>query len=400
MLAGRQRPQEPKLPLDDGLDLRALLGEDVAHELADVARAVGRGRGVAQVRAQLGLEVRGARVTIPRAVRGRFEDDALEPRIDVGVGVARPRDVAVHERVEDLQIVRAAAPHAVPDRGLPEHRAHGEDVGAAIQRLAGGLLGSHVGDLALEHPGARVVRRVERLRDAEVEDLDQPVVGDQHVLRAHVPVNEAHGRAVEVGDAVGVLQALEELHDHVELEMLREHHRGPASSRHDAVERLPVEVLHRDEVLAAIAAHLDRLHHVGVVQLGGEARLLEEHEDELRVLGHVLLEDLHHEELVEPARTSNEREVDDAHPAARELRDQAVAPDVHDLVARDWQIGMGVVGGQACLSSTIAQNIGRNRYRPQMFPNCHAGLLVHCATTCRPPKGRRGNAQLVTSTRR
>ena len=56
------------------------------------------------------------------------------------------------------------------------------------------LLGRHVRDLALEHAGARLERRVHRLRDAEVDDLHLAVVGDEDVVRGHVAVDDAERR--------------------------------------------------------------------------------------------------------------------------------------------------------------------------------------------------------------
>ncbi len=57
-----------------------------------------------------------------------------------------------------------------------------------------------------------------------------------------------------------------------------------------------------------------------------ESRFFQKHGDEERVLGEIRLQLFHDEELVESCGTSNEREINDAHSAARELRVQTVSP--------------------------------------------------------------------------
>ena len=60
-----------------------------------------------------------------------------------------------------------------------------EHVAAPIERLAAALLGRHVRELALERAGAGLgAARARRARDAEVEQLDAAVVGDEHVRAA------------------------------------------------------------------------------------------------------------------------------------------------------------------------------------------------------------------------
>jgi hypothetical protein len=103
----------------------------------------------------------------------------------LGEGIS-PREQAL----EDGD-VGDALPEALARRGLPEQHAHREDVGAAVDALAARLLGRHVRDLALEHAGARLRGRVERLGDAEIDDLHLAVVGHEDVLRGDVAVHDA-----------------------------------------------------------------------------------------------------------------------------------------------------------------------------------------------------------------
>jgi len=93
----------------------------------------------------------------------------------------------------------------------------------------------------------------------------------------------------------------------------------------DAAVRLPVEVLHGDELPAVLFAELVRLNDVGVVHPGREPGLVEEHREDLRLEREVLERLLDDDELVEPARALGHREVHLGHAAASDLGDQAVA---------------------------------------------------------------------------
>ena len=84
----------------------------------------------------------------------------------------------------------------------------------------------------------------------------------------------------------------------------------------DAVKRLPVEVLHRDEVLAVVDVDLVRLDDVRVVESRRDARLVDEHRDEVGVLDEVRTEPLDHGELREAGAegAGDHREEDLRHP--------------------------------------------------------------------------------------
>ncbi len=59
----------------------------------------------------------------------------------------------------------------------------------------------------------------------------------------------------------------------------------------------------------------------------GDARLVEEHRDELRILGVLRVQPLDREPLGEPARPCEAPQVDRGHAAGRDLTEQRVAPD-------------------------------------------------------------------------
>ena len=112
-----------------------------------------------------------------------------------------------------VSAVVAALERALARGHLVEDRAERELVGPEVERLAAGLLRRHVADRAEHRAGLRRLRgrevrgllrlRLQELREAEVEDLDGPVLRDHHVLGLQVPVDDP-GR-VRLGEAVGHL---------------------------------------------------------------------------------------------------------------------------------------------------------------------------------------------------
>jgi hypothetical protein len=129
-----------------------------------------------------------------------------DPRLD-----SRHRRERWGRRLENLRDERVRAPLERPKAGSRQElvRDHSprELVGPPVDRVAANLLGRHVDRRADNRPlraqgGDRVpLRRRHRigrrregpLRDAEVEDLHDPVVADHHVLGLHVAVHEAGG---------------------------------------------------------------------------------------------------------------------------------------------------------------------------------------------------------------
>ncbi len=89
------------------------------------------------------------------------------------------------------------------------------------------------------------VERVGRLGDAEVDHLDDAVIGDEDVLRAHVAVDDVDRRSVEIAQVVRVMEPGERVAQDANLE--RQRHLVVPHAGANAAERLAVEVLHGDE---------------------------------------------------------------------------------------------------------------------------------------------------------
>ncbi len=154
-------------------------------------------------------------------------------------------------------------------------------------------------------------------------------------MRGRVAVNDAERVAVDVDELVRVVQARQRLDEDAKVRPERE---GVLfrDALAKALERLPLEVLHREEEATPLAADLDRLHDVRVAEPRREPRLLEEHGEELLVLGEAGPQHLDDHQFAETGGALGDAEINVPHAAVRELGDQPVAADLNDTLIQRW----------------------------------------------------------------
>lgn len=99
----------------------------------------------------------------------------------VRANAAQARGILVDDLEQRTDLVLGVV-QAFPDDRLPGHGPGRPHVAALVDLHAPRLLGRHVGDLALDLPGARVARRVRHLGDAEVGEPAHTVGADQDVV--------------------------------------------------------------------------------------------------------------------------------------------------------------------------------------------------------------------------
>ncbi|MEZ4251572.1 MAG: hypothetical protein R3B99_25440 [Polyangiales bacterium] len=157
------------------------------------------------------------------------------------------------------------------------------------------------------------------------------VEGHEHVVRGHVAVNELHRLPVLPTGFVRVMQTRSHLRDHVRRERERHASLALVQAPEHAVERLAVQVLHRQEPIVAKASELEDLRDVGVMQLRRDARFVEEHRDEVVFFGEVRVDAFDRDPLLEPTGGAGSREVHRRHAARAELGE--------DLEARARVVG-------------------------------------------------------------
>ena len=94
-----------------------------------------------------------------------------------------------------------------------------------------------------------------------------------------------------------------------------------------AGERLPAHVLHHDDQLPVAPHHVERRHHVGVMNACRQPGLVDHRRQKLRIVGQVGVKPLDGDRAREPYRAEQPPEVDARHPARRDLVVQRLATD-------------------------------------------------------------------------
>ena len=140
------------------------------------------------------------------AVAKRPQTDLVELGRDVGADHARRRDRIAHHPRHRLGL-RRGLEESLSGQALPEDDPCGEQIDAAIERLAPDLLGREVLELSFYRPvrpGLREATGGER--DAEVGHARHAVAADEQVVRRHVAVHEAERSPVFVEQLVHLVE--------------------------------------------------------------------------------------------------------------------------------------------------------------------------------------------------
>ena len=224
---------------------------------------------------------------------------------------ARPHGAMLRE---DLPR-RLAEKRRRPREHLVHHAAERVHVGAAVEGVAGGLLGAHVDRRADDEPGAGdpLVRGgADRAGDAEVGD-DRVARQEQHVAGLDVAVDDVE--VVRVGERVGDLAG----------DRQRLLHRQRADPVELLPERLALDVGHDVVQDAGVLARVVDRQDVGMGQAGGDLDLAEEPLGAERE-GDVGPQDLDRDPPPLPQVLGDE---DGGHPAASDLAVDDVAAAQH-----------------------------------------------------------------------
>ena len=130
--------------------------------------------------------------------------EGVGERIDVGVPISR---CGFRGAAADSSESRFAR---VGDQ-LRQHQPQRIDVGARIERAAGGLLGRQIQRRALDQPRQGLGLRRRRFDDTKVGQFDRAASRQQDVVWSHVAMHEVEGGPVVVGEVVDVVQRLGDL---------------------------------------------------------------------------------------------------------------------------------------------------------------------------------------------
>ena len=222
-------------------------------------------------------------------------------------------------------------------RHLIKHRAKRKQIGAAVKLLATDLLGRHVSDRAQHGSGTGEVLRAgvcghslgsfcgfsRDFGETEVKHLGVASSSNEDVRGLDVAVNDSFG----VGgiQRVGNLDA--ERKNLINLQGM---------ARDAVLQRHAIEEFHGDERVAVVLSDFVDSADVGVIKRRGGARLATEALQGLRVLGHLVRQELESDEAAELGVFGL---VNDAHAASAELFEDAVVGDGgadHEEETKRW----------------------------------------------------------------
>ena len=235
---------------------------------------------------------------LPVALQGAADHPVeLGGHLDPGLPAAQ-RQRVLRKPLEDEAVLVLRIERRQARDHLVEHQAEGVEVAPVIERHARGhasLLGRAILELAHEHADLGDLEAGVRLQgagEAEVDDLHPQVAAlvlvDHEVVRRQVPVDDARGM-----DGVQPMERLNGEPDG--------HRHGKRPLAADAVAHvLPLDVL-PDHVEAAVRQMREVVEDgdVGVLDLGGEARLAHEPLLGRGVCRKVLAQDLDHPQLLQ-----------------------------------------------------------------------------------------------------
>ena len=215
---------------------------------------------------------------------------------------------------------------SVPAERLVEHSPEREQIAALIEGAALGLLWAHVGELALDLAAALWG---DGSGEAEVRQLDVALVGEQHVVRGDVPVDQVERAAVGPWGAPGVVEGLGAGEGDLDGEARRQRAHGVEG----AFEIEAVYELHGDPGPVGQVAKVEDLHDVAVSEGRGDPGLPLKQADEVAGLGQLGPGALDGDALLKARGPLEPGEVDLAHTAEGD--------GVEDLVGADLVGGRG-----------------------------------------------------------
>ena len=149
-------------------------------------------------------------------------------------------------------------------------------------------------------------------------------------------------RAIEALQLMGVMQPIERIGEDPHVK--RQRHVVAPHAVQDPIERLPLEIVHGDEILIAVLTHLVRVHHVRMVELGRQPGLIQEHGQELGLAGELFAQLLDHHQLVETGGPLIHAQHDARHASLPQLRNDAILTDL------GWQLFAHVPAGPGTMA--------------------------------------------------
>ena len=281
--------------------------------------------------------------TLMRLTRGGFGDDPIKRFGDrrhrrCSIGHARLTwlgDAIVHHPLHGLAI-RVASKETTSHQHFPEHHTKRPDVGTSIERLPKELLRRHVGELAFDLARLGLLKSIACLRDTEVEHLGDAVVEHEEVLRRDVAMDDAERFAVVIAKLMRRVKTAAGLGHDATGELPRKPS-ALACTTNDGRDRLAMQVLHHEVASVVVFAEVDDAADIWMLHTRGDARLIEEHADEARILSQMRMHDLDGDPALKALRSIELREIDRSHAALRDEVAKSAATE-HPIFRRQRDV--------------------------------------------------------------
>ena len=305
-------------------------GKQDLHELSKLSLPQGAPRGL-QVGVKGDPHLSGRRITFVAILSEGLHADGVEgfgdPRVYLFGGRRR-----LQAALKDLHGVSARKRGAAGQEQI-QGSADGEHVGAGVDGLAQNGFGRDITKLAFDLARLRLDEVVRGFGDAEVDDLHLPFESDQDVFGGHVAVNEVQAFSAFALEAVGVIKPCTGIGDDAGGDVERDRFVVRSTGASDLQHIAAVEVLHRQKPILApplgrrpgLVSEVEDLHHVGVVDHLGETGLVDEHADEVAVVGEVGPHAFDDDEFLSSDGSDLTREIDFSHSALGELARNGIA---------------------------------------------------------------------------
>ena len=151
---------------------------------------------------------------------------------------------------------------------------------------------------------------------------------DEHVPRRDVAVDDRERRAVVRGRGVRVVERVEDVVHDQRAQRGGQPHLGARALAQQAEHVDAIDELHRDVRRVGVGAELEDLDDLRVIELCRDARLVDEHRDELRVGGEVRQDLLDRDQLLEAVLAARARLEQLGHAADRQALEHLVLADL------------------------------------------------------------------------
>ena len=254
---------------------------------------------------------------------GPFEDRIEGPqrRVHRRRGVRRARE----DVTERLGVVRTPE-QQFARQSLPGHDGQGVLIAAGVEGATFNVLGRHIAELSLDDVARRGLEVARNLGDAEIGEAGMAVEADEHVLRRHVAMDDAHRLTGNVFHTVRGGEAARDVEEDTDGHARRDRAVRVAAVLQQLRERPAVDVVEDEREL--MPDELD-------VQDGDDVRVMDHRRDARFVLEPLPQGGVLEDEGVWPLDGYEPREADGSTEPADEDRGHAAARDLgDDLVAR------------------------------------------------------------------